>query len=76
MRHFPARFPALGAALLLVAACQRDLPGDDNLPAPDRKDPGEAVPSPEPEDPAAERIGKTRSLKSRHASPAENSGAS
>ena len=46
-------FPAMVAALLLAAACERDLPGEDNLPAPDREDPGDAVPSPEPEDPAA-----------------------
>ncbi|MEQ8177730.1 MAG: hypothetical protein RIC52_06240 [Amphiplicatus sp.] len=44
--------PALSAVFLLVAACERELPGDDNMPAPDREDPGDAVPSPEPEDPA------------------------
>ncbi len=49
MRHFQAAV----AALLFVAACQRELPGDDNLPAPDREAPSDAVPSPEPEDPAA-----------------------
>lgn len=52
-------FPALLAAFLLAAACQRDLPGDDNLPAPDREDPGDALPSPEPEDPTARHRAST-----------------